>query len=44
MEWWQQLGFDSEEEAIARGDFEEVFIEEYRCEICNKTYKKYRYN
>ena len=25
MEWWQQLGFDSEEEAIARGESEEVF-------------------
>ena len=25
MEWWQQLGFDSEAEAIARGESEEVF-------------------
>ena len=25
MEWWQQLGFSSEEEAIARGESEEVF-------------------
>lgn len=29
-----------EEEAIERGDFEEVLIEEFRCEICNKTFKK----
>ena len=25
MEWWQQLGFSSEEEAIARGESKEVF-------------------
>ena len=25
MEWWQQLGFSSEAEAIARGESEEVF-------------------
>lgn len=31
MEWWQQLGYSSEEEAIARGESEEVF---------NKTRKK----
>ena len=29
-----------EEEAIARGDFEEVFVDEFRCEICKKTFKK----
>ena len=29
-----------EDEAIARGDFEEVFIEEFRCEICKKVFKK----
>ena len=29
-----------EEEAIARGDFEEVFVEEFRCEICKKVFKK----
>jgi len=29
-----------EDEAIARGDFEEEFVDEFRCEICKKTYKK----
>lgn len=29
-----------EDEAIARGDYEEVLIEEFRCEICKKTFKK----
>jgi len=29
-----------EEEAIARGDFETVVIEEYRCDICKKVFKK----
>lgn len=29
-----------EDEAIARGDFDEVFVEEFRCEICKKTYRK----
>ena len=29
-----------EEDAIANGDFEEVFIEEFLCEICNKKFKK----
>ena len=29
-----------EEEALANGDFEEEFVEEFRCEICKKTFKK----
>ena len=29
-----------EDEAIARGDFEEVIIDEFLCEICNKKFKK----
>ena len=28
-----------EEEAMARGDYEEVFVDEFRCEICKKTFK-----
>ena len=29
-----------EEEAILRGDFEEVFEEEFRCQVCKKSFKK----
>lgn len=29
-----------EEEALANGDYEEVLIEEFLCEICNKRFKK----
>ena len=28
-----------EEEALANGDFEEVTVEEFRCEVCKKTFK-----
>jgi hypothetical protein len=29
-----------EEEAIARGDVETIYVEEFLCEICKKTFKK----
>lgn len=29
-----------EEEAILRGDVEEVFEDEFRCGICKKSFKK----
>ena len=29
-----------EEEAIMRGDVEEVFEDEFRCKMCKKTFKK----
>lgn len=29
-----------EEEAIARGDFDEVIVEEFNCAMCGKTFKK----
>lgn len=28
-----------EEEAIARGEFEEVLVEEFHCGACKKTFK-----
>lgn len=30
----------AEEDAIARGDYEEVFVEEWKCDICKKIFKK----
>ena len=30
---------EEEEDAIARGDFEEVLVHEYHCNICKKTFK-----
>ena len=29
-----------EEEAIARGEVETIYVEEFRCEMCKKTFKK----
>ena len=29
-----------EEEALLRGDVEEVFEDEFRCQMCKKTFKK----
>lgn len=29
-----------EEEAIARGDVETIYVEEFHCEICKKIFKK----
>ena len=31
---------EQEEKALAAGEVEEVFVEEWRCEICKKTFKK----
>ena len=30
----------AEEEAIARGDYETVIVEEWKCDICKKVFKK----
>lgn len=31
---------EQEDEAIANGDYDEVFVEEFRCDICKKVFKK----
>lgn len=35
-EYYQKM----EEEAILRGDFDEVIVEEFACQMCKKTFKK----
>ena len=35
-EYYQKM----EEEAILRGDFDEVIVEEFACQLCKKTFKK----